>query len=245
MVRFATSKRVAFVVLAWLFVSVGAAAQTLTGAFAEGNGTTVSVSRTITPGRGQFMLITASSAVACSTPTGWTADLAQVVFGTQTYCSFFILNATGSESQTSTLNVSAAWTVTSWEASVDFSSMRVSASAESDLITASADPVTVVSGDLVISAIGNEVAFVASTPPAGYTAPIPTGASVNHYGTNTQMMGALAYRVMAGGGSEDPVWTHDQAVFAGVGVHVFVPGGGGGGGGAAPTSLMLMGVGAR
>lgn len=225
---------------AFVWFAGSAHAQTISGAFAEGSGTSVSVSRTITASRGQFLLITASEAVTCSTPTGWTALTPQTIFGTQTYCPFYILSATGSESQSSTLNTAAAWTISSWEASVAFSSHRESATAESDLITATAGPISVTTGDLVISAIGNEVAFVASTPPSGYTAPVPSGSSVNHYGTNTAMMGAVAYTVAASTGSISATWTHDQAVFAGVGVHAFVPAAGGGGGGSIST---LLGVG--
>lgn len=206
--------------LAWS-LNAFSTAPTLNGDFNSGTGTSVSVTHTITAGRGQFALITTSEDVTCSAPGGWTNGQSVSIFGTQRYCNFFILSATGSETTNFTISASANWVISIWEASVPFVSLVASIATAENSDPISTDPLVANAGNFVIAGMGNEAAFVPAISPTGFTNPIPKGAGQTHYGANGVMMGSLAYSVAASSGSIDPIWDIDQPVFSGIGLHIF------------------------
>lgn len=222
-------------------------AQTLSGHFAEGSGTAPTLTRTATAGHGLFALIHADEATTCTPAPGWTADVAFQVFGTQTYCSFFKLAATGSDSYTFGLGATAFWSIGVVEASVGFAAARAgnTGQAQNDDPSTPGTSGTLADGDIVIAGMGKETAFAAYAPPAGYTVLTLVPASGPVYGTHGQSLAQIVYKIMSGSGTETPSWDPDSAVFSGHGVHAFDPDGGAPPTTTPPTWKTVTGAGAE
>ena len=207
--------------------------------------TSPTLTYTATSGNLLFALITVNDTLGtttCTAPTGWTKVHAdEPIYSNYVLCAATKI-ATGSDVYTWTISASHAWALGVMEFSGVSSATATTygIADQNDVAPTVTSAGAVTSGDLVIAGLVDtyEATIVA---PSGYTVQVLSPATTVHYGGNFSVMGALVWKVSAGG-TQTATWGQSDSHFTGLGVYGFAASAGGGSG--SSGRQLLLGVGA-